>query len=34
MPTIAQLIRSGRIHRRNKSKSPALKGCPQRRGVC
>ena len=34
MPTIAQLIRLGRISKRKKSKSPALKGCPQRRGVC
>jgi len=29
-----QLIRLGRISKRKKSKSPALKGCPQRRGVC
>ncbi|HTZ11204.1 MAG TPA: 30S ribosomal protein S12 [Candidatus Margulisiibacteriota bacterium] len=34
MPTIAQLIRLGRISKNKKSKSPALKGCPQRRGVC
>lgn len=34
MPTIAQLIRSGRISKIKKSKAPALKGCPQRRGVC
>lgn len=34
MPTIAQLIRSGRIAKRKKTKSPALKACPQRRGVC
>ena len=34
MPTIAQLIRFGRISKHKKSKSPALKGCPQRRGVC
>ncbi|MCM8800702.1 MAG: 30S ribosomal protein S12 [Candidatus Omnitrophica bacterium] len=34
MPTIAQLIRLGRQAKRKKSKSPALKGCPQRRGVC
>ncbi|MFH0762627.1 MAG: 30S ribosomal protein S12 [Candidatus Omnitrophota bacterium] len=34
MPTIQQLIRSGRISRKKKSKSPALKACPQRRGVC
>jgi len=34
MPTISQLIRFGRILKRKKGKSPALKGCPQRRGVC
>ncbi len=34
MPTIAQLIRRGRISKKKKTKSPALKGCPQRRGVC
>ena len=34
MPTISQLIRKGRHARRKKSKSPALKGSPQRRGVC
>ncbi|MEW6101322.1 MAG: 30S ribosomal protein S12 [Candidatus Omnitrophota bacterium] len=34
MPTISQLIRQGRILKRKKTKSPALKGCPQRRGVC
>ncbi len=34
MPTIAQLIRIGRISKRKKTKSPALKECPQRRGVC
>ena len=34
MPTIQQLIRSGRILKKRKSKSPALKYCPQRRGVC
>lgn len=34
MPTIAQLIRFGRVSKRKKSKSPALKSCPQRRGVC
>lgn len=33
-PTIAQLIRKERILSTWKSKSPALKGCPQRRGVC
>lgn len=34
MPTILQLIRLGRISKKKKSKSPALKNCPQRRGVC
>ncbi len=34
MPTISQLIRLGRISKKKKSKSPALKRCPQRRGVC
>ena len=34
MPTINQLVRKGRKNVTAKSKSPALKGCPQRRGVC
>ena len=34
MPTIAQLIRMGRYQKKKKTKSPALKACPQRRGVC
>ncbi|MCC7478843.1 30S ribosomal protein S12 [bacterium] len=34
MPTINQLIRKGRSPVVKKSKSPALKACPQRRGVC
>ena len=34
MPTVSQLIRFGRKFRRKKSKSPALKSSPQRRGVC
>lgn len=34
MPTISQLIRFGRLAKNRKTKSPALKGCPQRRGVC
>ena len=34
MPTISQLIRLGRKLKRKKTKSPALKACPQRRGVC
>ena len=34
MPTINQLVRKGRKKRVFKSDSPALKKCPQRRGVC
>ena len=34
MPTINQLVRHGRRKIMNRSKSPALTGCPQRRGVC
>ena len=34
MPTIQQLVRKGRIEKSAKSKTPALKGSPQRRGVC
>ena len=34
MPTIAQLVRSGRESKRSKTKTPALRGAPQRRGVC
>jgi small subunit ribosomal protein S12 len=34
MPTINQLIRLGRVTFRKKSKSRALQGCPQKRGVC
>ena len=34
MPTIQQLIRFERKKIKKKSKSPALKSCPQRRGVC
>ena len=34
MPTINQLIRKGRTSKVNKTKSPALQGCPQKRGVC
>lgn len=34
MPTIQQLVRQGRQFKKEKSKSPALKGSPQRRGVC
>ena len=34
MPTINQLIRKGRLRARKKNASPALKGNPQKRGVC
>lgn len=34
MPTIQQLVHSARTRIINKTKSPALKSCPQRRGVC
>ncbi len=34
MPTIQQLVRKGRSLKPVKSKSAALKSCPQRRGVC
>lgn len=34
MPTINQLIRKGRRRFKKKTKSPALKNSPQRRGVC
>lgn len=34
MPTIQQLIRQGRSTKSTKTKTPALKGSPQRRGVC
>nr|WLD06164.1 ribosomal protein S12 [Meringosphaera mediterranea]WLD06273.1 ribosomal protein S12 [Meringosphaera mediterranea] len=34
MPTIQQLVRSPRKTILKKTKSPALKNCPQRRGVC
>jgi small subunit ribosomal protein S12 len=34
MPTINQLVRKGRVASRSKTKSPALHGAPQRRGVC
>ncbi|MDB5156398.1 MAG: ribosomal protein, partial [Mucilaginibacter sp.] len=33
MPTINQLVRKGRVALVDKSKSPALDSCPQRRGV-
>ena len=34
MPTIQQLVRKGRTPKRYKNRTPALKGSPQRRGVC
>ncbi|MBW2646627.1 MAG: 30S ribosomal protein S12 [Deltaproteobacteria bacterium] len=34
MPTINQLVKKGRARLKNKTNTPALKGCPQRRGVC
>jgi small subunit ribosomal protein S12 len=34
MPTIQQLVRQGREPQKKKNKAPALKGSPQRRGVC
>jgi small subunit ribosomal protein S12 len=34
LPTIAQLVRKGRETKVAKAKTPALKGSPQRRGVC
>ncbi|HUU37630.1 MAG TPA: 30S ribosomal protein S12 [Candidatus Desulfaltia sp.] len=34
MPTFNQLVRKGRARRHDKSKSPALENCPQKRGVC
>lgn len=34
MPTISQLVKNGREKVRLNTKSPALKACPQKRGVC
>lgn len=34
MPTINQLVKSGRGQRVKRRKSPALQQCPQKRGVC
>ena len=34
MPTIQQLVRKGRKPKPRKASTPALKGSPQRRGVC
>lgn len=33
MPTINQLVRRGRVPQHRKPRSPALEGCPQKRGV-
>jgi small subunit ribosomal protein S12 len=34
LPTVNQLVRNGRTLKKSKGKSPALEGCPQKRGVC
>ena len=34
MPTINQLVRKGRSVKARRSSAPALRGCPQKRGVC
>ncbi len=34
MPTINQLIRHGRVAQLDRSKTPAMASCPQKRGVC
>jgi small subunit ribosomal protein S12 len=34
MPTINQLVRNGRKKQKRKTTAPALKSCPQKRGVC
>ena len=34
MPTLNQLVRKGRSSKTTKSDTPALQGCPQKRGVC
>jgi small subunit ribosomal protein S12 len=34
LPTFSQLVRKGRKKTASKTDSPALQGCPQRRGVC
>ena len=34
MPTINQLVRKGRKAKLKRSSAPALRGCPQKRGVC
>ena len=34
MPTINQLVRKGREKQKRRTATPALKSCPQKRGVC
>ncbi len=34
MPTVNQLVRYGRSPQKVKTKTPAMAGCPQKRGVC
>ncbi len=34
MPTISQLVKKGRAIQKARTSSPALKACPQKRGVC
>jgi small subunit ribosomal protein S12 len=34
LPTINQLVRKGRNAKRKRSSAPALRSCPQKRGVC
>jgi len=34
MPTIHQLVRKNRVPQRSRTSAPALRGCPQKRGVC
>ena len=34
MPTINQLVRKGRQQQKKKGTAPALRSCPQKRGVC
>lgn len=34
MPTVNQLVRKPRVLQKTKTKSPAMKACPQKRGVC
>lgn len=34
MPTVNQLVKKPRVRVRSRTTAPALKGCPQKRGVC